>query len=207
MDHLVQESRVSFFSARFPPVVVVELFDSMVLASLFGRDLFRLRSTFFIRFIVKYCEIMVFCRLLSCNVFHPVFSSQVNQSFLYQTLLFNIQRIEYAYAIPPAQSHPPLQLKVEAQTSSLTILASYRCIPYYLLFAACLVDQQLVHHFTLPHIPTSGTTTTIQLSGYIILQPLHTPRTAHEDWGCQNESPSQAGRDKSRYFAPFENIK
>ena len=205
MDHLVQESRVSFFSAPFSPVVVVEPFDSMVLASLFGRDLFRLRSTFFIRFIVKYCEIMVFCRLLSCNVFHPVFSSQCIQSFLNQTLLFNIQLLEYAYAIP--QSHPPLQLKVGAQTSSLTILASYRCIPYYLLFAACLVDQQLVHHFTLPHIPTSGTTTTIQLYGYIILQPWHTPRTAHEDWGCQNESPFQAGRDRSRYFAPFEYIK
>ena len=36
--------------------------------------------------------------------------------------------------------------------------------------------------------------------------PWHTRRTAHEDWGCLNESPSRAGRDRSRCFAPFENF-
>ena len=42
MDHLVYESRVSFFSPAANPA---DPLDSMVLASLFGRDLLRLRST------------------------------------------------------------------------------------------------------------------------------------------------------------------
>ena len=51
-DHLVYESRVSFFSPpALPPAGDPDPFDSIVLASLFGRDLFRLRST--CKFFVK----------------------------------------------------------------------------------------------------------------------------------------------------------
>ena len=40
----------------------------------------------------------------------------------------------------------------------------------------------------------------------VTILPWHRRPSAHEDRGCQSESPSQAGQDKSRCFAPDETI-
>ena len=162
-DDLVQESRVSFFAAPlFPPAAGVDPFDSMVLASLFGRDLFRLMSTFNVSFILK-AHSLVKCFQSALLSFCPSWSTHHSP---YKDIISVWDVIIFTMTYMPAC------LIIDLRTCS-------------------------VHHTTLSYTPTQR--------NHLTTSPQHTPLTGPADWGCWIESPSQAGPDMSRYFAPFQN--